>query len=380
MAGITSEAVVGFAKQGHPQAVAVLLNRVLVPQGAHVKVRQKDRLLKILINFLRDNDLDKLVLQVQQTIDEISPQNIERIQIFTQRLGDPQASFKKEIVRSTSGTPVPEEAGRSPRPSPMPAALTHRIAQRNIQTPPTPARPETNSQRYSVAEFLAQVSSTEELDILVDHPFFTGVCPKCQYEHAHLESPPLFWDCPECGWKDDLSQVIPPDQLKETPLRQTIAQGKRLGSYLVESGLLSESQIEVALADQQLTGMRFGEVVVRRGWIKEETVEYFMKKVVEPERSASTGQAGAYLESSRNLLKTLISQKKGEDPVNGPGAARDSISRDRPLSINERDTFIVSDLGSALASADSSTHTVNERETLIISDEEAIDWKNFESD
>lgn len=59
---------------------------------------------------------------------------------------------------------------------------------------------------------------------------------------------------------------------------------KPLGQYLVEAGLLSEAQIRVALTDQQTTGMLFGEVVVARGWMKEQTVEYLMKKVVVPER------------------------------------------------------------------------------------------------
>lgn len=59
---------------------------------------------------------------------------------------------------------------------------------------------------------------------------------------------------------------------------------KPLGQYLVEAGLLNEAQIHVALADQQVTGMRFGEIIVARGWMKEQTVEYLMHKVVVPER------------------------------------------------------------------------------------------------
>lgn len=59
---------------------------------------------------------------------------------------------------------------------------------------------------------------------------------------------------------------------------------KPLGQYFVEAGLLNEAQIRVALTDQKTTGMLFGEVVVARGWMKEQTVEYLMKKVVVPER------------------------------------------------------------------------------------------------
>lgn len=61
--------------------------------------------------------------------------------------------------------------------------------------------------------------------------------------------------------------------------------GKPLGAYLVEAGLLSEAQVGVALADQDTTALPFGEIVVKRGWVKEQTIEYLMQKVIMPERS-----------------------------------------------------------------------------------------------
>jgi len=69
--------------------------------------------------------------------------------------------------------------------------------------------------------------------------------------------------------------------------RITYPEIKRLGSYLVEAGLLTQVQIDVALADQVATGIRFGEILVLRGWIKEQTVEYFMNKLILPEREAA---------------------------------------------------------------------------------------------
>ena len=53
---------------------------------------------------------------------------------------------------------------------------------------------------------------------------------------------------------------------------------------MVEAGLLTHDQINVALNDQQATGMRFGEIIVARGWLKEQTVEWIVTKVIEPER------------------------------------------------------------------------------------------------
>lgn len=68
---------------------------------------------------------------------------------------------------------------------------------------------------------------------------------------------------------------------------------KRIGGYLVDAGLLTAAQISVALNDQQSTGMRFGEIVVARGWLKEQTVEWIVNKVIEPERATTRPQQAA---------------------------------------------------------------------------------------
>ncbi|MFQ3617054.1 MAG: hypothetical protein SNJ57_16620 [Cyanobacteriota bacterium] len=61
---------------------------------------------------------------------------------------------------------------------------------------------------------------------------------------------------------------------------------KRLGSYLLEAGLITPDQVTVALNDQQATGMRLGDVLVARGWVKEQTIEWIMTKVILPEKKA----------------------------------------------------------------------------------------------
>jgi hypothetical protein len=62
------------------------------------------------------------------------------------------------------------------------------------------------------------------------------------------------------------------------------SQRQRLGEHLVEAGLLTEAQVGVALADQSLTSLPFGEIVVMHGWVKEQTVDYILRRVVQPER------------------------------------------------------------------------------------------------
>jgi len=77
--------------------------------------------------------------------------------------------------------------------------------------------------------------------------------------------------------KSDRYQV----QVNEGPRKP-----KRLGGYLLEAGLLTTDQVDVALSDQQATGMRFGDVLVARGWVKEQTVEWMMQRIITPEREA----------------------------------------------------------------------------------------------
>ncbi|MCS6782364.1 MAG: hypothetical protein RMI89_01050 [Gloeomargarita sp. SKYBB_i_bin120] len=62
---------------------------------------------------------------------------------------------------------------------------------------------------------------------------------------------------------------------------------KPIGEYLVEAGLLDQSQVEEALAEQRVTGNRFGDIVVARGWLQRQTIEYWMKNVIIPHRRAT---------------------------------------------------------------------------------------------
>ena len=60
---------------------------------------------------------------------------------------------------------------------------------------------------------------------------------------------------------------------------------KCLGYYLIEAGLITQAQVEVALNDQKIMNdMRFGEVLVARGWMKQQTLDYLIRKIVEPEQ------------------------------------------------------------------------------------------------
>lgn len=54
---------------------------------------------------------------------------------------------------------------------------------------------------------------------------------------------------------------------------------KFLGPQLMDAGLLSKAQVKVIYTDQEHSGLSFSEVAVSRGWVKEETVNYVLRKV-----------------------------------------------------------------------------------------------------
>ncbi len=56
---------------------------------------------------------------------------------------------------------------------------------------------------------------------------------------------------------------------------------KPLGLILVEAGLISIGQVEVALQEQKDCGLKIGEILVLHGWIKQETVDFFADKWLE---------------------------------------------------------------------------------------------------
>lgn len=59
--------------------------------------------------------------------------------------------------------------------------------------------------RENFHEEMLYLTPQENLRQIMTHPFTTGKCPNCGYElpkkaNCCLEK----WDCPECGWIDDL--------------------------------------------------------------------------------------------------------------------------------------------------------------------------------
>jgi hypothetical protein len=61
-------------------------------------------------------------------------------------------------------------------------------------------------------------------------------------------------------------------------------QNKPLGVYLVEAGIITSDQVNIALNEQKLSGRLLGEILANRGWVEQQTIEFLMAKVVLPEQ------------------------------------------------------------------------------------------------
>lgn len=67
------------------------------------------------------------------------------------------------------------------------------------------------------------------------------------------------------------------------PTLQNQRRQQPLGQYLKEAALLTEAQIQEILAEQKRTGRKFGEIAVFKGWVSKRTIEFFLN-VLSPEQ------------------------------------------------------------------------------------------------
>lgn len=110
-----------------------------------------------------------------------------------------------------------------------------------------------------------------------------------------------------------------PTQSKKMPTSRLGS--KRLGAYLLEAGLLSPGQIQVADYDRRITGKKFSEIIVDRGWVKQQTIDFLIRRIIVPEQQ-SLRSAGAFAQPvepfetvyERRKSKVLHSDREEEVP------------------------------------------------------------------
>ena len=98
-----------------------------------------------------------------------------------------------------------------------------------------------------------------------------------------------------------------------------------LGQYLKEAALLDEQQIQAILQEQKQTGGRFGEIAVRRGWLGQSTLVFFLVSLQAFSRSPKDSAATA-----TQKQQPPAKENKQPRPSTVSSAAVDSESKLRP--------------------------------------------------
>jgi hypothetical protein len=88
---------------------------------------------------------------------------------------------------------------------------------------------------------------------------------------------------------------------------------KRLLVYLLESGLVVQAQLPVLQYDREMTGKAFSEILIDRGWVRKQTLDFLVDRVIIPEQRARrhrTQQNKQRMQPISALGKQYLEQKK----------------------------------------------------------------------
>ena len=95
-------------------------------------------------------------------------------------------------------------------------------------------------------------------------------------------------------------------------------QPKLLGVILQEASLVSTPQLQLALQDQEFyPDLRLGEIIALRGWLKQETADFFAQTWLELLQQRKRKPLGYYLQESALLEEKDITAILEEQKVTG---------------------------------------------------------------
>lgn len=107
--------------------------------------------------------------------------------------------------------------------------------------------------------------------------------------------------------KASFSNTRPTRKDKYTPLVPPPIRHLKLGHALLKAGLIGPYQIEVALMDAQYrTDLRIGEILALRGWIQQETADFFADKLIYIPTVSQKQPIGQYLKAAKLLTQQQI--------------------------------------------------------------------------
>ncbi|MGB2925592.1 MAG: hypothetical protein WBB82_09845 [Limnothrix sp.] len=83
-----------------------------------------------------------------------------------------------------------------------------------------------------------------------------------------------------------------------------------LGEYFLNANLVSQKQINEILAEQQLNHVRFGSIAVLKGYISQETLDFFLKRV-----NPTPIGGKDYLQGNLELARKTLNQRNKETKI-----------------------------------------------------------------
>jgi len=94
---MTPRSVLQLAKQGHPPAIAALINQVLQPRGVYVQGGIKDGYLQLLLEADEVPDPDRLIPFLYQGLVKLQPGAITMVKVYGQRTSNNHVMWSQEL-------------------------------------------------------------------------------------------------------------------------------------------------------------------------------------------------------------------------------------------------------------------------------------------
>jgi N-acetylglucosaminyldiphosphoundecaprenol N-acetyl-beta-D-mannosaminyltransferase len=126
-----------------------------------------------------------------------------------------------------------------------------------------------------------------------------------------VEDLPFFW----LLLKQKLNLYEAPFANNLQPAPELFADRLPVGELLQQAGLLSELQIQQVL-EEQASGknLRFGEILASRGWLRQETIDFFVEGLPLISISTQRQPLGYYLKQARLLddaqINTILAEQQ----------------------------------------------------------------------
>ncbi|MGF1481754.1 MAG: hypothetical protein ACFB4I_20105 [Cyanophyceae cyanobacterium] len=86
-------------------------------------------------------------------------------------------------------------------------------------------------------------------------------------------------------------------------------QRQPLGKYFREAGLLSNTQLQAILEEQKQTGQRLGEIAVIKGWLKQNTVDFFVEHLHRRQHKLVDEESDRYDEAAMQAIRDRLLSK-----------------------------------------------------------------------